>query len=400
MMFPDRLYAWRHGAFLHRLCLILETAVEVLRGWRKARILEGMKGDLSPYSSHLSGEQSLVVAKRPPGGIDLDSFFGPVRVEWDHEAALTPLGQLPFFIDFLKAAGLFDALVADCPLRYLSPNAPRRRDVLGTMMLSMLAGHKRYAHIAALRCDAVLPELLGMKKIVSEDAIRRAFKAIDETEGAVWLRRHLQYCVEPLLAEPWILDVDTTIKPLYGHQEGAVLGYNPKKPGRPSHCYHTYSMASTRLVLDVDVGLGDEHASKHSGPSLWALLDRLPRDLWPALLRGDCGFGNEGIMREAEARGLAFLFKLRLTANVKRMIEKLACAREWVVRRPRLRGEGERGSAGGLEPPAARDRAQATPEGRRGAWLERRWRPSAARLRRDRRSGGCLRILGSGHFAR
>ena len=83
----------------------------------------------------------------------------------------------------------------------------------------MLAGHKRYAHIAALRCDAVLPELLGMRKIVSEDAIRRAFKAIDETEGAVWLRGHLAFCVEPLLAEPWILDVDTTVKPLYGHQK-------------------------------------------------------------------------------------------------------------------------------------------------------------------------------------
>ena len=142
--------------------------------------------------------------------------------------------------------------------------------------------------------------------------------------------RHLQYCVEPLLAEPWILDVDTTIKPLYGHQEGAVLGYNPKKPGRPSHCYHTYSMASTRLILDVDVGPGDEHASRHSAPSLWGLLDRLPRDLWPALLRGDRGFGNEEIMRGAEARALPFLLKLRLTANVKRMIEKLASSREWV----------------------------------------------------------------------
>ena len=32
-------------------------------------------------------------------------------------------------------------------------------------------------------------------------------------------------------------------------------------------------------------------------------------------------------MREAEARGLPYLFKLRLTANVKRMIEKLAGAR-------------------------------------------------------------------------
>ncbi len=30
---------------------------------------------------------------------------------------MTPLGQLPFFIHFLKATGLFDAFVVDCPLR-------------------------------------------------------------------------------------------------------------------------------------------------------------------------------------------------------------------------------------------------------------------------------------------
>ena len=113
-------------------------------------------------------------------------------------------------------------------------------------MPAMLAGARRYAHIAGVRGDAVPPALLGMTKVVSEDAIRRAFKAIGEEEGAAWLRGHLAFCVEPLLAEARSLDVDTTIKPLYGHQEGAVLGYNPKKPGRPSHCYPTYSMASTR----------------------------------------------------------------------------------------------------------------------------------------------------------
>jgi hypothetical protein len=42
------------------------------------------------------------------------------------------------------------------------------------------------------------------------------------------------------------------------------------------------------------------------------------------LLRGDAGFGNEPIMREAEQRGMAYLFKLRLTSNVKRMIAKLS----------------------------------------------------------------------------
>jgi len=36
-------------------------------------------------------------------------------VEWDGGAPVTPLGQLPFFIEYLKQGGLFDGLVADCP---------------------------------------------------------------------------------------------------------------------------------------------------------------------------------------------------------------------------------------------------------------------------------------------
>ena len=218
-------------------------------------------------------------------------------------APLTPYGQLPFFIEFLKVAGLFDAAVADCPLAYTSPNAPEKRDVLGTTMLSVLVGHKRYAHITALHNGGVLPGLLGMEKIVSEDAVRRCFKAIPEDEGREWLRRHLDYCTAPLLAEPWVLDMDSTVKPLYGHQEGAVLGYNPKKPGRPSHVYHTYTLAGLRLVLDAEVAPGNEHASKHAAPALWALLDRIPRDCWPALLRGGSGFGTEAVMTGPNREG-------------------------------------------------------------------------------------------------
>ncbi len=180
-----------------------------------------------------AGEQSAIVQDGALAPATLSTWAGPVRVEWDSTAPLTPYGQLPFFIEFLKVAGLFDALVADCPLAYTSPNAPAKRDVLGTVMLSVLAGHKRYAHIAALRNDGVLPELLGMEKIVSEDAVRRGFKAIAEDEGREWLQRHLDYCTAPLLAEPWAMDTDSTVKPLYGHQEGALLGYNPKKPGPP-----------------------------------------------------------------------------------------------------------------------------------------------------------------------
>jgi hypothetical protein len=40
--------------------------------------------------------------------------------------------------------------------------------------------------IAALRGYGVLPEILGRSKMVSEDAVRRALKAIDEGEGTAY----------------------------------------------------------------------------------------------------------------------------------------------------------------------------------------------------------------------
>jgi len=38
---------------------------------------------------------------------------------------------------------------------------------------------------------------------------------------------------------------------LYGKQRGAVVSYNPHKPGCPSHALHTYWVDNQRLVLDV-----------------------------------------------------------------------------------------------------------------------------------------------------
>ena len=52
--------------------------------------------------------------------------------------------------------------------------------------------HWRYAHITELRADAVNAPLLGMKKVVSEDSVRRALSKIDEASGIRWLREHLE----------------------------------------------------------------------------------------------------------------------------------------------------------------------------------------------------------------
>jgi len=279
---------------------------------------------------HLGGEagnQQLTM----PEPAAVDTFGGKVFVRWDPDANVTSFGPVAYFIEFLKANALWEKWVEDCPLHYSSPNAPAKQDILGTVMLAVLAGHKRYAHITTIRSDSVLPQLLGMKRVRSEDAVRRAFQQGEEEAWTAWTRKHLRATYEPLLSEPWILDMDATVKPLYGHQEEAVVGYNPGKPGRPSHVYHCYFIAAIRLIVEVEVQAGNRTASQYAQPGLWTWLDAQPREQWPHLVRGDISWGTERMMQEAEQRELPYLFKLKKTAKVNRHIEKLWGRKDWVA---------------------------------------------------------------------
>ncbi len=264
-------------------------------------------------------------------GKAVETFAGKVLVRWDPDAAVTAFAPVTYFIEFLKENGLWQEWVEDCPLKYESGNAPPKQDILGTMLLSVLAGHKRYAHVTTIRSDSVLPTLLGMERVRSEDALRRAFKKGTSAEHAEWLHKHLDRSYGELLREPYILDVDGTVKTVYGQQEQAVVGYNPTKHGRPSQVYQSYFIASIRMVLDVEVQAGNQTASKYAQPGLWAWLDRRPREQWPKLVRGDIAWGTEGAMVECEKRNLPYLFKVRQTTKVKRLLAQLFRRDDWVT---------------------------------------------------------------------
>jgi len=59
-------------------------------------------------------------------------------------------------------------------------------------------------------------------------------------------------------------------------------------------------IASLRLILDVEVQAGNQSSSSYSAPGLWAILERIPRMNWLRFIRGDCDWGSNNIMTEAE----------------------------------------------------------------------------------------------------
>lgn len=75
---------------------------------------------------------------------------------------------------------------------------------------------------------------------------------------------------------------------------------------------------------------GKEHSSGHGKAGLGELLEELGAR-GPALVRGDSAYGNQDIIEICEKHDRRYLLRLRKTANVKRLIERLFNCQDWTA---------------------------------------------------------------------
>ena len=144
----------------------------------------------------------------------VETMGGPVEVRWEDDPGISPHGALTYFFEFLNLSGLWADFVEQCPLTYISPNAPSKAEILGTILCGVVCGHRRYAHITAMRADPVLPKLLNIERLRSEDSVRRAFAKQDEEALTLWIDKQMGKTFEALLDEEWVLDLDANLKTL------------------------------------------------------------------------------------------------------------------------------------------------------------------------------------------
>ena len=93
------------------------------------------------------------------------------------------------------------------------------------MMLCILAGSKRYAHIAGVRGHGEAAKARDLKDLLSQVSVRRALKAMKQEATDPWMRGALMRSVRDARDRSWVMwvmDIDASVKPLYGHQESGV----------------------------------------------------------------------------------------------------------------------------------------------------------------------------------
>ena len=153
--------------------------------WYNFSVMDTPKPSIS---AHPKGEPKNT-SKPPTGSWPLDTPGGRFHAEWDDQAPVTREGQLVFFFQFLQAGGRWLEFLRECPLHDVGNRGSGADHIMGTVLLSVLSGHWRYAHINGVRGDGINPGLLGLRGTVSEDAVRLAMYRIEEAARCSLLYR-------------------------------------------------------------------------------------------------------------------------------------------------------------------------------------------------------------------
>src|SRR2546429_1379379 len=88
-----------------------------------------------------------------------------------------------------------------------------------------------------------------------------------------------------------IFDLDSTVLTVFGHQEGAEVGYNPRYRGKRSYDPLLCVEANSSFLWDVELRRGDAGTWAGSEELLASCFLSTPSDVREIRMRADAGFG-------------------------------------------------------------------------------------------------------------
>jgi len=121
-----------------------------------------------------------------------------------------------------------------------------------------------------------------------------------------------------------IFDLDSTVLILYGKQEMARIGYNPKKWGRPSYHPLLCFNGITKDFWHGELRPGDTHTATGTVELLKASFAKLPSSVKIVIIRADKGFYDHETIEYLESNKGLFVIVAKLTSPVKRIISTLS----------------------------------------------------------------------------
>jgi len=245
-----------------------------------------------------------------------------VEIAFSH-GGLTHYGGILFFSEFTRVLQLRRFLT-----RHLLYPRRNQRYTLSQMIMALvypvILGLDRLETASFLRSNGTFQYLTGLQSYPDPQSLRRFL-----LQAAPEFREQLHRLNDRLLQQfiHWpdhrsrlILDLDSTVVTVFGRQEGAAVGYNPRYRGKRSYDPLLCLEANSSFLWDAELRRGDAGTWAGSVELLASCFLSIPADIRELRVRADAGFGYHPVLEMLEARPAQYAVVARMTATLKRAL--------------------------------------------------------------------------------
>jgi hypothetical protein len=209
-------------------------------------------------------------------------------------------------------------------IRLISSHFPTRRhnatkfganQILLAIVFASLSGINRICHMANFTGDGLVRVLLNLKKAINENTISVTLKKLGQS-GARTLQTLLldnnSRWLDQTGLESITLDADSTVKPVFGSQQGAAKGYNPTKKNGMSYHPLLVFVSEMKLLYHSWFRTGSAYTSNGIVDFLHEVRSSLPGRIKSVFFRADSGFFAGELLDILESWGWNYLIKVKL----------------------------------------------------------------------------------------
>lgn len=261
-------------------------------------------------------ESGLNLISAPDKKVPVDS-----SLEWRFsDKPVTAWGGLRLLKEMLMQIGLREVLSQSGLPQPQSNRGYNPVKVMESFLVCIWIGGVRFSHTALVRFDEALRQIFTWDKVACVSTFTRFFKRfkrqnVDETFS--FLHQWFWAQISP---KTLTLDLDSSVVTRYGEQEGAVVGYNPHKPGRASHHPLFAFVADLRMVLHAWLRPGNTGTCNGVNLFFTEAISLLNGRHPIGLVRADSGFFGGPFLQLLEECGYHYIVAAKLNNVIRQRL--------------------------------------------------------------------------------
>jgi hypothetical protein len=248
-----------------------------------------------------------------------------LKIACNH-SGLTHYGGVHFFHEFTRVLQMRDFIA-----RHLDYPRRNHRYSLSQMLLALvypiILGLDRLETASFLQANGTFQYLTGLPSFPDAQT-RRRFLLQAPPNFRQQLHRINHRLLQEFIHRPQrrsrlILDLDSTVLTVFGHQEGTAVGYNPRYRGKRSYSPLICLEANSAFLWDAELRAGNAPTWSGGDELLASCFSDLPEGTREVRVRADAGFGYAPVLNILEQQNTQYAVVARLTPTCQRRLPGL-----------------------------------------------------------------------------